>query len=80
MAEFSKDSEEYKMFGDLYNLTKKWYGGVRSLKEYDEFSNDIIAFHGRHKEGKCGLLAKKLALAVNDYIDEDYYAFKKTLG
>ena len=79
MAEFSKDSEEYKMFGEFYNLTKKWYEGARTIKEYDEFANDLLAFTNRHKDGKCGLLTKKLALALNNYIDESYYAYKETL-
>ena len=79
MAEFLKDSDEYKMFADYYNLTKKWYEGVRTIKEYDEFASDLLAFNSRYTEGKCGLLSTKLASALNNYIDELYYAFKETL-
>ena len=79
MAEFLKDSDEYKMFADYYNLTKKWYEGVRTIKEYDEFASDLMNFNNKYKDGKCALLTKKLALALNNYIDELYYAFKETL-
>lgn len=79
MAEFTKDSPEYKMFADYYNLTKKWYDGVRSLKEYDEFTTDLLAFNNRYKDETCALLTKKLAIALNGYIDERYYAYKEGL-
>ena len=80
MAEFTKDSSEYKMFADYYNLTKKWYEGVRDAKEYDELASDIVAFNNRYKNEKCALLTKKLALALNDYVDELYYAKQALLN
>lgn len=79
MAEFTKDSDEYKMFADYYSLTKHWYDGVRTSKEYDTFAADLMAFNNKYKDGKCGLLTKKLALALNNYVDELYYAYKETL-
>lgn len=76
---FEKDSKEFKMFGDYYNLTKKWCEGVKSIKEYDAFAQDLQHFNGKYKDGKCGILARKLALALNNYVDELYYAYKETL-
>ena len=78
MAEFSKESEEYKMFGEYYQITKKWYEGVKDLKEYDAFTNEINEFTAKYKSGRCGMLARKLALALNNYVDECYYAHRAT--
>lgn len=78
MADFSKESEEFKMFGEYYNLTKKWYDGIKDMKEYETFSNEINAFTAKYKNGKCGVLARKLAMALNNYVDELYYAHKAT--
>lgn len=78
MADFSKDSAEFKMFADYYNLTKKWYEGIKDIKEYDAFSNEINSFTAKYKSGRCGILARKLALALNNYVDECYYAYKDT--
>lgn len=78
MAEFQKESEEYKMFGEFYNLTKRWYDGVKTIKEYDIFTTEINGFTAKYKNGKCGVLARKMALALNNFVDELYYAYKAT--
>ena len=79
MAEFEKESPEYKMFADYYKLTKKWYEGVKSVKEYDVFAQDLQDFIAKYKGDRCGILTRKLAIALNNYVDELYYAYKETL-
>jgi len=79
MAEFDKESPEYKMFADYYSLTKRWYGGVKDRQEYDIFASELNAFNEKYTKDKCGILTRKLALALNNYVDELYYAYKETM-
>lgn len=78
MADFSKDSAEFKMFADYYNLTKRWYEGIQDKESFKVFSNEVNEFTAKYKSGKCGLLATKLGSALTNYIDTLYYAHKDT--
>ena len=76
MAKWTKESEEFKMFGTFYELTKKWYDGVSSLEEYNMAVNDINAFNKNYAKSDCRYLAKELSVALNNYIDKKYYRDK----
>ena len=76
MADFSKDSVEFKMFADYYNLTKRWYEGVTDIKGMQTFTDEVNGFTQKYKGGNCGLLATKLGSALVNYIDTLYYAYK----
>lgn len=78
MTDFSKDSAEFKMFADYYNLTKRWYDGVKESSEMKIFTDEVNEFTQKYKSGKCGLLATKLGSALINYVDSLYYAYKDT--
>ena len=76
MAKWTKDTDEFKMFGTFYELTNKWYDGVSSLEEYNMAVNDINAFNKNYSKSDCRYLAKELSVALNNYIDKKYYRDK----
>lgn len=67
-AIFSKDSKEFQMFGDYWNLCKKYWNIKQSdSDEWEQFVYDVQEFCEKYE---CVSLARKIALALLNDLEE----------
>lgn len=66
-VKFTKDSTEFQMFADYWNLCQKYWEVETDEKYWEELVLDIDDFHRKYSNEP---LAKKLALALVDYLEE----------
>jgi hypothetical protein len=81
-AEFKKDSKEFQLFGDFYQLLKTYYEHEESLEWYDKWLTDLEEFWKKYgvvksrkyqQKDKPALLAYILGFALADFIDNVAY-------
>jgi hypothetical protein len=78
MMNFDKDSDEYKMFGDFYVLSKSYYIPEESVEWYRAFLDNLNAFWKKYgvipqnkyaQEKRVASLAYSLGIGLVDFID-----------
>ena len=77
---WDRNSDEFKMFSEFYQLCKKWYGGTDDKDEYNRFIDETNDLYRRYKSSGCASLTWELCLGLNKYIDNMYYESQRRTG
>ncbi len=75
-AEFKKDSAEYKMMADYYNLMKDFWGVEESGEYWTGLVEKTDEFIKKHEEASGGF-SRRLGYAFVCRCEEIYYEGKK---
>lgn len=66
-VKFTKDSTEFHMFADYWNICQKYWNVEKDEKYWEDLVFDIEEFHKKYTDVP---LSKKLALALLEYLEE----------
>lgn len=69
---FKKESAEFKMFGDYYNITKKYWNCDGSPKQCEDALNDIERFYEKYKDEdrQTRIMSLNLGKAFIGYLEQ----------
>ena len=69
---FTKDSDEFKMFGDFYNISKKHWNCDGSPRQCEDALNDIEGFCQKYKDSddKTKNMSMKLGKSLINFLTE----------